>query len=124
MDGSSTPVISDDIFDLTNDRSPPQQIRTDPPLSTGQYDRYNRNGVEICHAVKCRRYAGAIRIFRGFFCPLHVREMSLIREKIKEAKRDNDRIQEQVWRQREFELRKFLDEGHMTRMHHLETQEL
>jgi hypothetical protein len=95
------------------------KIITSNPLS--KYDRYNKNGAELCHAFKCRKHTKLISAFRGLFCPSHYEELSIIRKELNNAKLINNKYKEIEYRQKEFLLRKFLDKGHMKFMFKLET---
>lgn len=96
-----------------------KKIITSNPLK--KYDRYNKNGVELCHAIKCRKHIKLISAFRGLFCQSHYEELLLIRNELNNAKLTNDKEKEIEYRQKEFLLRKFLDKGHMKFMFKLET---
>lgn len=86
-----------------------------------KYDRYNKNGAELCHAYNCRKHTKLITAFRGIFCNIHYNELSIIRNELNDAKITNNKIKEIEFRQKEFLMRKFLDNGHMKFMYKLET---
>lgn len=88
------------------------------PLS--KYDKYNRNGSELCHAYGCRKHIKLINAFRGMFCNGHYEELLIIRNELNNAKISNNKKKEVEFRQKEFLMRKFLDNGHMKFMYKLE----
>lgn len=88
------------------------------PLS--KYDRYNKNGAELCHAYSCRKHTKLVNAFRGLFCKYHYEELTIIRNELNDAKSMNNKIKEVEFRQKEFLMRKFLDHGHMKFMYKVE----
>lgn len=91
---------------------------TSNPLS--KYDRYNKNGAELCHAYSCRKHTKLVNAFRGLFCKNHYEELVIIRNELNDAKVTNNKIKEVEFRQKEFLMRKFLDHGHMKFMYKVE----
>lgn len=89
------------------------------PIS--KYDRYNKNGAELCHAYSCRKHTKLISAFRGLFCKIHYKELEIIRNELNDAKLMNNKIKEVEFRQKEFLMRKFLDYGHMKFMYKVES---
>lgn len=83
----------------------------------GRYDRYNRNGTELCHYVGCRKHAHLIEIFGGKFCKIHRRAIREIRSKKVGAHYNDmdppDLITELGFRQDEYCVRKFDDRDHL-----------
>jgi hypothetical protein len=95
------------------------KITNSNPLS--KYDRYNKNGAELCHAYKCRKHTKLVNAFRGLFCKNHYEELVIIRNELNNAKLTNNKIKEVEFRQKEFLMRKFLDCGHMKFMYKVES---
>ncbi len=87
-----------------------------------KYDKYNQNNDELCHAFGCRKHKRLIKAFKGLFCEKHYNELLYIRNELNNAKLTNNENKEIKYRQKEFELRKFLDKGHMHFMYKLETK--
>ena len=75
---------------------------------------HTQDGNPICHARGCRKRASSLRAaHRGFFCNLHKRMLSEIRQELQRAKDCGDIHAEALARQREIEFRKQADAGHM-----------
>lgn len=107
-----------------NIKNPELVIERNPSIKSNplnKYDKYNKNGAELCHAYNCRKHKKLIIAFRGLFCNIHYNELLIIRNELNDAKITNNKIKEIEFRQKEFLIRKFLDKGHMKFMYKLET---
>lgn len=93
-------------------------MKNSNPLS--KYERYNKNGAELCHAYSCRKHTNLVNAFRGLFCKKHYEELTIIRNELNDAKIMNNKTKEVEFRQKEFLMRKFLDHGHMKFMYKVE----
>lgn len=78
-----------------------------------QYDIVNRNGDEVCHAVKCRKHTKLNIAYNGKFCKYHLSVLTSIRESLIYSKKTKNIYLENYYRQREIELRKFPEKNHM-----------
>jgi len=78
-----------------------------------QYDLYNKHGVEICHAVKCRKQKKLNDVYNGKFCKYHTDVLKSIRESLYYAKEQKNPQLEIYYRQQEIEFRKIPSDGHM-----------
>jgi hypothetical protein len=86
-----------------------------------QYDRFNRNLSELCHAVKCRKHKRLHAGFGGKFCQQHLNMLTSIRKNLHYAKCTENIYLEQYYRQQEIEFRKIPCVGHMHYQANLET---
>lgn len=78
------------------------------------HDFFNRRGVELCHAVGCRKHKKLLKIFQGKFCYNHARLLQIIRDALNKAKLARNLSLELHHRQEEMLFRKRIDGGHVT----------
>ncbi|KAJ3038070.1 hypothetical protein HDV00_001030 [Rhizophlyctis rosea] len=84
-----------------------------------RWDLTNIHGAPLCHAIGCRKHKKIQPHRKGLFCPKHQRELDEIRQYIEAAKVLGDIATERVWRQKEIDFRKMMDEGHLEWQRHL-----
>ncbi len=80
---------------------------------SSKIQKYNKHSDEMCHAFGCRKHKKLNRIFNGKFCKHHMNILYDIRNNLYITKNTKNIELENYWRQKEIELRKFHDLGHM-----------
>lgn len=86
----------------------------------GKFDKTNKNGALLCHAVGCRKHTKLISRYKGQFCKIHIVEMDKIRNNLAVAKKYKKTSLEITMRKQEIEIRKFADNGHIDYLNYLE----
>ena len=79
---------------------------------------YNKHGAALCHALGCRKHKQLIEGYDGLFCKVHLRQLTLIRDKIQYYKElsslDEADVKAEIqYRKMEQMLRKIQCQGHV-----------
>ena len=62
---------------LQDPRVDPLFVTLNIMIETSKYDKTNENGALLCHAVGCRKHTKLIEIYRGLFCNIHAKALSV-----------------------------------------------
>ena len=74
-----------------------------------KYDRYNKNGHELCNAFGCRKHTKLVEYGKGKWCPAHLTEIKNLRQIIN---LHDGSEEEYSYRLEELRLRKDSDSSH------------
>jgi len=83
---------------------------------------HNKNGVELCHAIGCRKHKKLYDAYRGKWCKYHYDKLTEIRAQLKVFAKNGNIHEEMIKRREEDQFRKTPDPKHLHYLKMLENR--